>query len=134
MEKVEAASCRFAKRFPNYLDDFKAPRPACKRLENANDRIAPVGHPAKALHRSAGRRGRMPRLRGTIFARDDQVWKKHGEKQESSLQAAVGVQPSGCGWSSAFRLRSWGSQTRSSLLRHDRQAAQAKACTPTCAR
>ncbi len=33
MKKVEAASCRLAVLSPNDLHDFKAPSPACKRLE-----------------------------------------------------------------------------------------------------
>ncbi len=58
------------------------------------------GWPAKAVCLGPGRRGRMPRLRGMIFARDDQVWKNTGtvgwvERSE----AHPGCQPA-TGWAS----------------------------------
>jgi hypothetical protein len=55
------------------------PALGCHIMAFQAGRIAPASCVAMAAHHGAGRRGRMPRLRGTIFARDDQVWKKCGK-------------------------------------------------------
>jgi hypothetical protein len=55
------------------------PALGCHMMAFQAGRIPPAGSAAMAAHRDTGRRGRMPRLRGTIFARDDQEWKKHGK-------------------------------------------------------
>src|SRR5437899_427121 len=95
MEEVEAASCRFAKQFPSYFHDCKAPRLNCKRL-GSNGRVAPASNPAESGHRGPGRRGRMPRLRGTTLRGMIKYGKITEKNGSPAFRAVVGVQPSGC--------------------------------------